>query len=76
MRKADDFVAIGALRVKYIFSTSTDQSVPVDKQAVSGLDYITTQGMAIIQENVTRVPIEVVIKQVLNILIIMLYLSM
>ena len=61
---------------KCIFSTSTDQSVPVDKQAVSGLDYITTQGMAIIQENVTRVPIEVVIKQVLYILIIMLYLSM
>ena len=52
------------MNVSHVFRTSVDQSSPADKQAISGEDYIAREAMVIIQENVTRAPIEIVIKQV------------
>ncbi|KAH3717902.1 hypothetical protein DPMN_060698 [Dreissena polymorpha] len=51
----------GILQVTYI--TSVDDTIPISQQAVSGQDFISRQGMALLQENVTRVPVEIVIKQ-------------
>jgi hypothetical protein len=37
---------------------------PVDRRAVSGEDYVARQSTVVMQENVTRVPVQLVIKQV------------
>lgn len=36
----------------------------VDNQAISGLDFVSQKAIAVLQENVTRVDVSVVIKQV------------
>ncbi|XP_052793587.1 adhesion G-protein coupled receptor V1-like [Mya arenaria] len=51
----------GDLQVTYI--TSVDGRLTSSEQAVSGEDFISRQGMVILQENVSKVPVEVVIKQ-------------
>ncbi|KAJ8304146.1 hypothetical protein KUTeg_017729 [Tegillarca granosa] len=52
---------MGQLHVTY--QTDRDNSKPVSNQAVSGADYVARQGLVVIQENVTRAPVEIVIKQ-------------
>ena len=44
--------------------TSVANNQPVQEQAISGEDFISRQAMVIVQENVTRVPVEIVIKHV------------
>lgn len=41
-----------------------DSNLPTKQQAISGEDFISRQGMAVLSENVTKVPVEIVIKQV------------
>ncbi|KAK3601208.1 hypothetical protein CHS0354_004408 [Potamilus streckersoni] len=45
------------------FQTSINALAPLEQQAVSGADYIARQGTVVIQENVTRVPVDIVIRQ-------------
>ncbi|XP_069137444.1 adhesion G-protein coupled receptor V1-like isoform X2 [Argopecten irradians] len=52
---------MGMLRVSY--QTTANTGVVVEKRAVSGDDFVAKQSVAILQENATRVPIEIVIKQ-------------
>lgn len=44
--------------------TAPDLGVSWNNQAVSGLDYVSQKAIAVLQENVTRVAVNIVIKQV------------
>ena len=44
--------------------TAPDLGVSRNNQAISGLDYVSQKAIAVLQENVTRVAINIVIKQV------------
>ncbi|KAL4228132.1 hypothetical protein ACF0H5_013567 [Mactra antiquata] len=50
----------GDLQVTY--STSIDKTTATKRQAISGEDYISQNSMVVIQENVTEVPVDIVIK--------------
>ncbi|XP_060082724.1 adhesion G-protein coupled receptor V1-like [Ylistrum balloti] len=52
---------MGMLQVAY--QTTANTGVEVEKRAVSGDDFVAKQSVAILQENATRVPIEIVVKQ-------------
>ncbi|VDI35962.1 G-protein coupled receptor 98 [Mytilus galloprovincialis] len=52
---------MGQLQVS--FQTGIATGYPVDRQAVSGEDYVASINTVIMQENVTRVPVQLVIKQ-------------
>ncbi|KAL3865787.1 hypothetical protein ACJMK2_043142 [Sinanodonta woodiana] len=45
------------------FQTSINVMAPLEQQAISGADYIARQGTVVIQENVTRVPVNIVVRQ-------------
>lgn len=51
--------------VKCLFHrTTVDNSLPASQQAISGEDFISRHGMVLLPENVTSVPVEIVIKHV------------
>ncbi|XP_061172919.1 adhesion G-protein coupled receptor V1-like [Saccostrea echinata] len=52
---------MGDLQVLY--QTAPDFGVSVDNQAISGLDFVSQKAIAVLQENVTKVAVTVVIKQ-------------
>ena len=44
--------------------TAPDLGVSLNNQAISGLDFVSQKAIAVLQENVTRVAVSIVIKQV------------
>lgn len=56
--------SISELLYYFFYRTSPDLGVSVNNQAVSGLDFVSQKAIAVLQENVTRVAVSIVIKQV------------
>lgn len=56
--------SISELLYYFFYRTSPDLGVSENNQAVSGLDFVSQKAIAVLQENVTRVAVSIVIKQV------------
>ena len=55
---------IDYLVLNLLCRTAPDLGVSLNNQAISGLDYVSQKAVAVLQENVTRVAVSIVIKQV------------